>query len=60
MKLVLLSQYACCYRSVITVRIVRNISEFLILMQKIRAIGPTVGAGEAVKDRKTNTHIRKQ
>ena len=25
-------------------------------MQKIIAIGPTVGAGEALKDRKTHTH----
>ena len=27
-----------------------------VLVQKIRAIGPTVGAGEARKHRKTHTH----
>ncbi len=30
-----------------------------ILMQKIRAIGPTVRSGEALEDR-TDRHIRKQ
>ena len=33
---------------------------YLLSMQKIRAIGPVVGAGEALKDRKTHTHILKQ
>ncbi len=31
-----------------------------LLMQKIRAIGPTVRAGEALKDKRTDGHIRKQ
>ncbi len=29
-----------------------------VLMQKIRAIGPTVGAGEAQKHRNTRTHSK--
>ncbi len=34
--------------------------KFNVLMQKIRSIGPTVRAGEAVKAEHTHTHIRKQ